>query len=202
MLSAKNLKEMSKKALALMNEETNKTRLAEMQKHFANRFHDDGFFGRIEELASVANGSRKKAVSKQGQKDGYFHAVRHDADGNKHFGNYAFERKTNGGRIGRFFDMEDTRYIVYSIEVHNKLSDFSCPPILVRKDTFYCALKACKAIKSTNGKKPENAIQVSSRKLWEFCRQYAERFGTFNPEELQYIGLLPTPDDLDFPENW
>lgn len=175
MLNEKNLERLEEMAREIIAHETNEKRKAEMLKHFSNRFHDDGFFGRIEELHETKTKSRKIKVGTQGEKDITICIM---VNGKKRY--VPAEVKTNGGRIGNI----RTAFVVYSVCVHNSLSDFEIAPTLWKTSDFLKMLFDCKAIKSTNGKNPELAIQVSSRKMWRALENHLAENGEYTPNRV------------------
>lgn len=144
-------------------------RNAEIMRHAANIGHDDGAHGRIFELACASAYSRKTHVSKQGQADVYIHYER---------GNYAAECKTNGGRIAALRKPNAPKFVIYRLDfVQKHKASKSGPawneerhidPVLIPTAVFLAALDRFGATKSTNGTNPEEAIQVSSKKWFEW----------------------------------
>ena len=132
---------------------------------------DPGALGRIAELQSVSVNSRKVAVSKQGENDIFVHI------GSKR-ANIPAERKTNGGRIESLRKPGAPRFVVYSMrfvqkhkagkttEAWEELREID--PVLIPTEVFLAALDRFGATKSTNGKNPEEAVQVSSKKFFEW----------------------------------
>lgn len=130
-----------------------------------------GALGKIAELESVTTNSRKTAVSLQGEVDIYIHI------GSKR-NNTAAERKTNGGRIGALRKPDAPEFVVYSMnfvqkhkacktaEAWEELREID--PVVIPTAVFLAALDRFGATKSTNGKFPEEAIQVSSKKFFEW----------------------------------
>jgi hypothetical protein len=144
-------------------------RASEMARHAANIGHDDGAQGRIFELSCASTYSRKTHVSKQGQADVYIHFER---------GNYAAECKTNGGRIESLRKPNAPRFVIYRLRfVQKHKASKTAPaweelreidPVLIPTAVFLAALDRFGATKSTNGKNPEEAIQPSSKKFFEW----------------------------------
>lgn len=144
-------------------------RNAEIMRHAANIGHDDGAQGRMFELECASAGSRKVRVSKQGQADVYIHFER---------GNYAAECKTNGGRIGSLRKPNAPKFVIYRLDfIQKHKASKSGPawdeerhidPVLIPTAVFLAALDRFGATKSTNGNNPEEAIQVSSKKWFEW----------------------------------
>jgi len=141
----------------------------EILRHKLNADHDDGAAGRIFELECASAHSRKTCVSKQGQADVFIHYER---------GNYAAECKTNGGRIGSLRKKNAPKFVIYRMYfVQKHKAGKTCKawdevreidPVIIPTDVFLAALDRFGATKSTNGKNPEEAIQVSSKKFFEW----------------------------------
>lgn len=130
------------------------------QKHLANCENDSGAFGRIEELLSHSHGSKISIVRKQGWADTYV-----KINGRR----YGAEVKTNGGRLGDLID-SPREFVVYSLNICNSNTGYKpriLEQILLRKETFLQVLEDCNAIKSTNGDRPEPAIQCTSLKMFK-----------------------------------
>lgn len=146
-----------------------KIRESEILRHAENIGRDDGARGRIFEITCASVHSRKTRVSKQGQADIYIHFER---------GNYAAECKTNGGRIGSLRKPKAPRFVVYQLDFVQKHKASKTrdaweevrhvPAVLIPTEVFLAALDRFGATKSTNGKNPEEAIQVSSKKFYEW----------------------------------
>ena len=146
-----------------------KARLAEIARHSENIGHDDGANGRIFELECASANSRKTRVSKQGQADIYIHFER---------GNYSAECKTNGGRIESLRKANAPKFVIYRLDfVQKHKATKTAPaweeerhidPVLIPTAVFLAALDRFGATKSTNGKNPEEAIQPSSKKFFEW----------------------------------
>lgn len=144
-------------------------RNAEIARHLNNADHDDGAIGRAFELACASTYSRKTAVSLQGDADVFIHYER---------GNYAAECKTNGGRIGSLRKAGAPKFVIYKLDfVQKHKATKTAPawdeerhidPVLIPTTVFLAALDRFGATKSTNGKHPEEAIQVSSKKFFEW----------------------------------
>lgn len=128
-----------------------------------------GADGCIFELECASAYSRKTHVSKQGQADVYIHYER---------GNYAAECKTNGGRIAALRKPNAPKFVIYRLDfVQKHKASKSGPawdeerhidPVLIPTAVFLAALDRFGATKSTNGTNPEEAIQVSSKKWFEW----------------------------------
>lgn len=148
--------------------EMEKARQAEIKRHLANRGHDDGAIGRAFELTCHTKYSRKTRVSLQDRADTYimFNGVPATA-----------ECKTNGGRIGFLRDSK-IKFVIYAMDFTQKHAATKkhaayderrvVDPVIVPTNIFLAALDRFGATKSTNGRNPEEAIQVSSKKFYEW----------------------------------
>lgn len=145
-------------------------RNAEIQRHFNNADNDNGAMGRVFELECASAGSRKVRVSKQGQADVYIHFGK---------GNVAAECKTNGGRIESLRKPGAPKFVIYRLDFvqKHKATKGGKPawdevrtidPVLIPTAVFLAALDRFGATKSTNGRNPEEAIQVSSKKFYDW----------------------------------
>lgn len=147
---------------------TEKIRNSEIERHL-NNTADDGRLGRAFELECASRYSRKVRVSKQGQADVFIKYER---------GNYAAECKTNGGRIEALRAANAPKFVIYRLDfIQKHKASKSKPawnevrhidPVLVPTKVFLAALDRFGATKSTNGDHPEEAIQVSSKKFYEW----------------------------------
>ena len=144
-------------------------RAEEVLRHTMNRANDQGADGRIFELTCASENSRKVRVSKQGEADVYINLGR---------GHVKAECKTNGGRIESLRKPGAPRFVIYRLrfvqkhkagkntEAWEELREID--PVLIPTEVFLAALDRFGATKSTNGKNPEEAIQVSSKKFFEW----------------------------------
>lgn len=133
-----------------------------------------GTFGKLEELFSCSEKSRKTSVSKQGQTDTFIKWM----SGNGKHSSKAVERKTNGGRvqdcINKLASGKDS-LIVYSMDICNASTSGQrriVEPIVMRFSAFYSLLVSCNALKNTNGANPQLAIQASSKLLYKRLLEY------------------------------
>ena len=65
-------------------------------------------------------------------------------------------------------------------------------PVIIPTNIFLTALETLGAIKNTNGKNPETAIQVSSKKWYEWLEQWPVEFHTdwdYTEEDFEGLGL-------------
>ena len=144
-------------------------RNAEIMRHTANIGHDDGAHGRIFELECASAHSHKTRVSIQGKADVYIHMGK---------GYVPAECKTNGGRIGSLRKPNAPKYVIYRLDfIQKHKASKSGPawdeerhidPVVIPTAVFLAALDRFGATKSTNGNNPEEAIQVSSKKWFEW----------------------------------
>ena len=168
-------------------------RAAEMRRHFSNAGHDSGAFGRVAELASHTNKSRKAKVATQGKADT---SIKLEVNGKTRY--VAAEVKTNGGRIASLYAKGAPKFVIYSLDfVQKHKACKSGPaweetrhvdPVIMPTDMFLALLVSCNAIKSTNGTNPEPAIQVSSKRLFERLLDWPI---PYEPDTVY------TPDDFD-----
>jgi hypothetical protein len=146
--------------------EAQRLRKANAQRHLLNAVNDAGACGKVEDILSKAVNSTIVNFSKQGQADCFVWV-----DGKR----YKAERKTNGGRIGALLAKNAPKYVVYSMDVCNSgtSNQRRCvEPKVMRTDLFLAILEDCNAIKSTNGKNAEPAIQVTSKMLYMIMQEY------------------------------
>ena len=144
-------------------------REAEIVRHLANADHDDGALGRVFELSCASAGSHKTRVSVQGKADVFIHYGK---------GYVAAECKTNGGRIAALRKPGAPRFVIYKLDfVQQHKASKSKPayaeerhidPVVIPTAVFLAALDRFGATKSTNGTNPEEAIQVSSKRFFEW----------------------------------
>jgi hypothetical protein len=143
-----------------------KARKANALKHWNNMDNDDGACGRIEDILAKSVNSTICNFSKQGQADCFVWV-----DGKR----YKAERKTNGGRVGELYGKKPPKFVVYSMDVCNSGTGQLrrvIAPIVMTTIQFKAILEDCNALKSTNGKNPEIAIQVTSKALFIALSDY------------------------------
>lgn len=133
----------------------------EKMRVYAENDNDDGAFGRIVELASHTEKSRKTRVSKQGEKDT---SIKFAVNGKIRY--IPAEVKTNGGRIEGLYAPNAPKFVIYSMNVCNSLATYNTAKKLFPTAIFLEMLETLNAIKSTNGTNPERAIQAVSKKLY------------------------------------
>lgn len=149
-------------------------RMLERQKQrwFNNKPIDQGLYGRVKEVLAHSHGSEIYKVRKQGWTDGYYRYKNV---------NYPYENKVNGGRIESLFDAYDNpNYLVhYTLDIIVKSKKGDTHRYLDKVyfvSDFIDILIECKAIKNTNGRNNERAIQVSSKKLYDALLKAGEDF--------------------------
>ena len=166
-----------------------KARIEEMARH-ASHFWDDGRNGRIFELWCASEYSRKTRVSKQGQPDIYVKVGK---------GTVKAEAKTNGGRIEALRSPNAPRFVLYKLDFVQKHKpskkypegyeeERHVSPVIIPTEVFLAALDRFGATKSTNGTHPEEAIQVSSKKFYNWLLDWPIPFAP----DLRY-----TEDDFE-----
>lgn len=161
----------------------------EAMDRYMNNVNDDGRYGRIFELECASKYSKKTRVSVQGKADIFIHYEK---------GHYAAECKTNGGRIGALRKSNAPKFVIYQLDfVYKRKATKSkeaweeirhIDPVLIPTKIFLDALDRFKATKSTNGDHPEEAIQPSSKKFYEWLLDWPIPF----EPNLHY-----TADDFD-----
>lgn len=164
-----------------------KARKLNALRHFENLDHDDGAVGRIREILAKSTYSKQRNFAKQGATDCFVWVT---VDGKPR--KYRAERKTNGGRIESLLSANAPAYVVYSMDICNASTSNQrrvIEPIVLKTEFFLSLLEECNATKCTNGKHPETAIQVSSKKLFLALADYPI---PYDPNA-RY-----TPDDFDF----
>lgn len=134
---------------------------AEKMLAYSQNEKDDGAFGRIVELASHTEKSRKTRVSKQGEKDT---SIKFSVNGKTRY--ISAEVKTNGGRIEGLYSPNAPKFVIYSMNVCNSLATYNTSKKVFPTVIFLEMLETLNAIKSTNGTNPERAIQAVSKKLY------------------------------------
>ena len=172
-----------------MSNSYNRQRCAEIKRHLANVDHDPGALGRVFELECASKGSHKTRVSVQGKADVFIHYGK---------GYVAAECKTNGGRIGALRKPGAPKFVIYKLDfIQKHKASKSAPaydeerhidPVLIPTAVFLAALDRFGATKSTNGSNPEEAIQVSSKKFFEWLLDWPI---PYEP------GLTYTADDFE-----
>lgn len=170
-MTARQKKEMYEKIMAMPNgTKYEKARKENALRHFNNADNDSGAFGRIKEILSKSKHSRQINFAKQGRGDCFVYV-----DGKR----YTAECKTNGGRIGHLYEKNAPKYVVYSMDVCNAGTSHlrrQISQIVIRTDKFLAILEECGAIKNTNGKQPEPAIQVTSKALFIALDSYPLKY--------------------------
>lgn len=161
---------------------------------YLNNLNDEGRFGRVEELLSTTKYSNKIRVGLQGKPDTYIKWKNSD----NVVTSRPIEVKTNGGRISdlirRLENGKDT-LIVYSLNICNSTTKGKprvIEPVLMYFSEFYKMLKETNAIKNTNGRNPEIAIQPSSKKMYNRLLDYPipyEQDTIYSEDDLEGLSL-------------
>ena len=155
-------------------------RIANIERYARNIGTDPGAAGRIFELSCASKYSRKTAVAKQGETDLYIKFGK---------GSVKAECKTNGGRIEALYAPNAPRFVIYKLDFVQKHKagkhtaaydeERHIDPVVIPTALFLAKLEEFGAIKSTNGKNPELAIQPSSKKWFEWLLDWPI---AYNPE--------------------
>ena len=158
-------------------------RKANAQRYLSNA-NDCGRFGRAFELSCARPLSNKTTVAKQGVTD--VSVKFKTATGYKY---EPCECKTNGGRIDDLLDgTNKSRYVVYRMDTTQKhkatksskewVEIRRVEPVIIQTHLFLAILKRFNAIKEVRhgGVVDGLAIQVSSKKLYEWLRDYPVQF--------------------------
>lgn len=161
-------------------------RAEEMRRLLASRVTDeDGWFGRLREVASHTSRSNQVRVARQGKTDA---CVKLLVNGRVRY--EAAEVKTNGGRIASLREAGAPRFVIYSLNLCNAGTSYlprRTPQVVMRTEDFLKLLEECRALKSTNGRNPEEAIQATSKRLFlaisEGLRFEADR--VYKPEDFE-----------------
>lgn len=180
-----------------MNKALN-ARNANIARHLKN-VADDGRLGRVFELKCARIHSHKTSVSKQGQVDVSVKFI--DDNGKVRY--MPCEAKTNGGRIDELLNGSKVQYVVYDLhfvqqhkatkkhdawEEHRDLEQ----PVIIPKNLFLAKLVEFNAIKAINrnGEFDGYGIQVSSKRWYEWLRDYPVKFDNENAYEAwEFEGL-------------
>ena len=124
---------------------------------------NDGAKGKIFELECATKNSRKTDIGEVNESDVYIHVGGKNA-------NIKAEVKTNGGRIESLINGKNpAKYVIYRLDIDIKLPAGKTRPA---RYVFINALIRFNAIKNTNGKQPERAIQVTSKKLYNWLLEW------------------------------
>ena len=137
---------------------------------------NDGAKGKIFELECATKNSRKTDIGEVNESDVYIHVGGKNA-------NIKAEVKTNGGRIEKKKKKKNpAKYVIYRLDIDIKLpagktrpariEHRHIDPVVIPTDVFINALIRFNAIKNTNGKQPERAIQVTSKKLYNWLLEW------------------------------
>lgn len=137
---------------------------------------NDGARGKIFELECATKNSKKTDIGEVNESDVYIHVGGKNA-------NIKAEVKTNGGRIESLINGKNpAKYVIYRLDIDIKLpagktkpariEHRHVDPVVIPTDVFINALIRFNAIKNTNGKQPERAIQVTSKKLYNWLLEW------------------------------
>lgn len=148
-----------------------KARLDNMER-IAKQVNNSGRLGQMFELYCRAPQSKKTTVAKQGEVDLY---VKYEK------GVAKAEAKTNGGRIESLRNSK-VKFVIYTMDFTQKHKAGKTKPareerriinpVIIPTAIFLSALDRFHATKSTNGRNPEEAIQVSSKKFYEWLKEW------------------------------
>lgn len=156
-------------------------RASAMKGYLDNADHDSGAYGRIVELDSHSDRSPVTKVARQGRIDT---RIKYRKNGKVDY--LPAEVKTNGGRIGSLLAPNAPKFVIYSMNFSNSVATRSLSPRLLPTSLFLSILSECGAIKHTNGKNDELAIQVTSLKLYKALAEYPIEYDA----NAVYEGLL------------
>lgn len=190
----------------------------------ACNYKGDGLWGCIAELFTCGRLSRKDSVSGVNENDSTIRF--REASGRIRY--IPIERKTNGGRLGMFYEntLEDGCYIrhttvrskeripvsviVYSMDTMVAVAKSKknpnggkvqriVEPVVIPVSVFLDFLEENGLLKSTNGKNPEPAIQVSSMLLYQALKDWPvvyDRTKTYSADDFEDLVLTVPPKDL------
>lgn len=156
-----------------------KKQLAEIERE--KTFETDGKFGRICDIVCKNARSRYYKVSEQNEDDCFVKCLI-----NGSISYESAEVKTNGGRIEKCLNEllnGNDMLFIYRMKICNKNTQYIERNVDFRIgwfSDFYKILVACNAIKNTNGRNPELAIQPTSKKLFIALDSYGVPFDNEN----------------------
>lgn len=186
-----------------------------------NGYKGDGLWGCVAELFTCGRLSRKEWVAGVNENDSNIRFLRENGE----ITYIPIERKTNGGRLGMFYDteVEDGCYIrhtsvrsknkipvamiVYSMDTMVAIAKSKAnpnggkvhrmvEPKVIPAAIFLDFLEENHLLKSTNGKMPEPAIQVSSMKLYQALQAWPipyDRTKTYRADDFEDLILEVPP---------
>lgn len=137
---------------------------------YLSGYRGDGCIGCIAELLMATENSHKMTVANQRKKDDFFSFERADGKIVK----LSAECKTSGGRI----DNIKGGYVIYSLDVDNKLAKRHVSARIIPADVFLAKLREFNAVKviNKNGVFSGYGIQSSSKSLYQWllddCLEY------------------------------
>lgn len=156
-------------------------------------YRGDGIYGAITELFCCPERSNKIKIATQGKNDSNVRFANYKGD----VRSIPVEVKTGGGRIENMTG----KYIIYTYCYKQKRKadkthdtewyiEKEVDPIIVPLKMFVDFLYKHKAVKCTNGKQPEMAIQPSNKALYEACKAWAVKYDrTKVYKESDFYGL-------------
>lgn len=160
--------------LAEIQEERQKA----IEFHLNNAKDFCGGKGRAFEISTAREKSFKISVAEQNQHDTFIKMLI-----NNKIDYIGAECKTNGGRIGGFFDGSiKSKFVIYKLDYVQKLKfedDVrTIPPVVIPTQLFLFLLEDVNAIKTVNknGIQVDFAIQVSSKKLYNRLLDYVNNY--------------------------
>lgn len=144
-------------------------------------YHGQGLNGCIRELFNCLPTSNKYEVSTSGKID---NSLKFSINGKIRY--IPAESKTNGGRIEALYEKGAPKFVIYSMDLTlnhkaGKRTDAwtevrTIQGKVIPTAVFLANLEAMGAIKMTNGKQNERAIQVSSKKLFQWLESWTVDF--------------------------
>ena len=169
-----------------------KIRVERAYSMIQNGYKGDGLWGCVAELFTCGRRSRKEWVAGVNENDSNIRFARKDGE----IAYIPIESKTNGGRLGMFYEAEVEKgcyirhtsvrnrskvpvsMIVYSMDTWVAIAKSKAnpnggkvhrvvEPKVIPVTVFLDFLEENKLLKSTNGPSPEPAIQVTSMKLYQ-----------------------------------
>lgn len=150
-----------------------KARMEEIARIAREEVNNDGRYGKMFEIECRSINSRKVKVAKQGETDVFVKVGK---------GTVKAEAKTNGGRVESLYSAKAPKFVIYKMDYNLKhpackskgewYERRTTEPLLIPTELFLRKLSEFGALKSTNGKNPETAIQVSNKKFYEWLCDY------------------------------
>lgn len=182
--------------LAEIQEERKKA----IEFHLNNENDYCGGKARAFEISTAREKSFKISVAEQNQHDTFIKMLI-----NNKIAYVGAECKTNGGRIGGFFDGSiKSKFVIYRLEYTQKLKFENdvriIPPVVIPTQLFLFLLEDVNAIKTVNknGVQVDFGIQVSSKKLYNRLLNYVNNYAdivlfdnekTYNADDFQNLTI-------------